>query len=144
MSNGRRPREACDDGPEARSGSPRQPAPCSPPPGRAVENEFAAQLDAAVIRFEREHRFAPPRKFRFDFVLLPLCLKLAVEIDGQVHRIEGQWRSDREKGNLALAAGWRVFHFARDQVRSGEAVRTIRAALQQPAMIGCTSLLLTR
>lgn len=99
--------------------------------GKKWENELAAQMDRLVICYQREYRFLTGRKFRFDFVMLPLCLRLAVEIDGQVHRIKGRFHSDREKGNLALAAGWRVLHVGSDQVASGEALELLRAALLQ-------------
>ena len=107
--------------------------------GRRWEEDFAAQCDRLVIRYEREYRFLPDRKFRFDFAMLPLCLKLAVEIDGGVHRIEGRFRSDREKGNLALAAGWRVLHVGSDQVASGAALELLRAALLQKFQSAATA-----
>jgi hypothetical protein len=103
------------------------------PAGRPSEDAFAALLDAAVIPYEREYRFAPPRKFRFDFVMLPLVLKLAVEIDGVVHRIDSRWRADREKSNLALANGWRVIRIGSDQVSCSECLELVlRALLQAP------------
>jgi very-short-patch-repair endonuclease len=60
-----------------------------------------------------EHRFAPPRKWRFDRAWLDQ--RVAVELDG------GQWMpgggrhnrdSDREKLNEAAARGWRVLRFS--------------------------------
>jgi len=113
-----------------RSGA-KQERPSYPHWGRKAELEFAAALDALVIPYQREFEFLPDRKFRFDFVLLPLVLKLAVEIDGAVHRIESRFHADREKGNLALAAGWRVVHIGVGQVRTGEAAVLIRGALLQ-------------
>lgn len=61
----------------------------------------------------REHRFAPPRRWRFDFAWPEY--KVAVEIDG------GQWKtgggrhnrdSDREKMNAAAALWWCVLRFS--------------------------------
>jgi very-short-patch-repair endonuclease len=102
--------------------------------GKEHENELAAMFDALVMPYQREYHFLPPRRFRFDFAMLPLCLRLAVEIDGGVHRIDSRWRSDREKFNLALAAGWRVLHVGLDQIRTGEAVELVLGALQAPAI----------
>jgi very-short-patch-repair endonuclease len=81
----------------------------------------------------REHRFAPPRKWRFD-----LCWpdrKLAVEVEG------GQWvrgrharpagmRADCEKYNTALLDGWRVFRFVSDQVTDGTALAVLERVLK--------------
>ncbi len=62
---------------------------------------------------EREYRFHPTRRWRFDWSW-PKS-KLAVEIDG------GQWvgrggrhnsDKDREKLNAAAALGWRVLRFS--------------------------------
>lgn len=64
-----------------------------------------------------EHRFAPPRRWRFDWAFM--AAKLAVEIDG------GQWLpnggrhmrdADRDKLNHAAALGWRVMHFSPQQL----------------------------
>ena len=94
--------------------------------GKRWENEFAWQLDQARIAYLREVQFLMARKFRFDFVIEP---KIAVEIDGAVHRIKGRFNGDREKGNLAVLHGWRVLHFSPAQVRSGDALALTRLVL---------------
>jgi hypothetical protein len=64
-----------------------------------------------------EYHFCHGRKFRFDFAF---GAKVAVEIDGNAWKVKGGGRhsqdSDREKMNLAAAAGWRVFRFSPGQV----------------------------
>ena len=102
--------------------------------GKNHEDALAALLDARCIPYVREYRFHPTRKFRFDFALLPLCMRLALELDGGVHVIRRQWSSDREKSNLALAAGWRVLHIGVDQMRSDATAELIRGALLQNGM----------
>jgi len=79
---------------------------------------------------EREYRFDPVRKWRFD-----LCWparKLAVECDG------GQWKpgggrhgtgKDFEKMNAAQLAGWRVLHFTGTQIRQGYAIGVLEKEL---------------
>jgi Uncharacterized protein conserved in bacteria len=66
---------------------------------------------------EREWRFHPTRRWRFDFAWP--AQRVAVEIDG------GQWASgggrhatdaDREKLNAAAAHGWRVLRFSREML----------------------------
>jgi len=68
---------------------------------------------------EREYRFAPPRRFRFDFAW-PCNGKLALEVDG------GRWLpgggrhasdNDYEKLNIAAMRGWRVLRVTSDMVR---------------------------
>ena len=63
---------------------------------------------------QREYRFAPPRRFRFDFAWPEH--RVAVEVEGGTWaggrhvRPQGYGR-DCEKYNLAVALGWRVFRF---------------------------------
>lgn len=98
-----------------------------PNKGKKWEDLFAWQLDREMIPYEREYRFLADRKFRFDFALVPV--KIAVEIDGGVHRIKQRWTTDREKGNLALLTGWRVLHVDAVQVRSGGALMLLKRLL---------------
>lgn len=82
---------------------------------------------------EAEFRFAPPRRWRFDWAWPDR--KLAVEQDGGVH-IRGRhtrgtgFVKDMEKLNRAASLGWVVLRFTPDQVRSGVALNDIRAVLE--------------
>lgn len=80
-----------------------------------------------------EYRFAPPRRWRFDFCFPEQ--RVFVEFDG------GQWvahggrhnrDSDREKLNIAAAMGWRGLRFSNQQWADSPAacIDLIRAALQ--------------
>jgi len=89
-----------------------------------TEREFAEQLGDVGLGFEREHRFAKARKWRFDFALPEL--KIAVEIDGGVHRIAERFASDREKLNAATLQGWRVLRFSPTDVARGVAIALTR------------------
>mgnify|MGYP001577975726 FL=1 len=93
--------------------------------------ELAMDLTAAGIPFEREYRFAGPRKLRADFYVRP---DLLIEVEG------GSWsggrhvsgvgyRNDCEKYNAAVLLGWRVLRFTADMVRDG-CLETIEDALQ--------------
>lgn len=73
-----------------------------------------------------EYRFAPPRRWRFDFAWTGEDVKLAVEVDG------GGWnngrhsrglgmRNDCEKFAEAMIRGWRVLRVMPEHVRSGQA-----------------------
>jgi len=68
---------------------------------------------------EAEYRFAPPRRFRFDFA--HPASRVAIELDGGTfcggRHVRGQgYRKDAEKGNAAAAAGWRVWHITADML----------------------------
>ena len=107
------------------SGKPRKGGPFK---GRKAEDDFAVQLFREGIRFEREFRFLADRKFRFDF-MIDKRRKIAVEVDGVVHRIKGRFDSDREKHTLALLTGWRVLRVSPSQVRTGAALELLLALL---------------
>ena len=96
-----------------------------------LELLLAAQLETAGVgHFEREWRFHPTRRWRFDFSFPHLRPPLAIEVEG------GQWvrgRHSRGKGfendcckyNAATILGWRVLRFTGDMVRDGRAIDTI-------------------
>ena len=104
----------------------------------APEDLLAFQLRAVGIPFTREFPFAPPRKWRADFVI---AHKLLVEIDGGAfsggrHTTGDGFRRDIEKSNAAVMAGWRVLHFLPEQVVDGSALSTIERALGVVAEAG--------
>ena len=84
----------------------------------ALEDQFALWLNTSegdgIPAPELEYRFAPPRRWRFDFAWP--AHKVAVEIEGIVYR-EGGGRHQRgagfvadcEKYEAALLNGWRVY-----------------------------------
>ena len=96
------------------------------------EIELAWQLKAAGLEFEREVTLIPDRRFRFDF--WNAAAKLAVEIDGgtwvQGRHVRGTGvESDCEKQSLAAGMGIRIVRCTPKQVRAGEALEWITAAL---------------
>lgn len=69
----------------------------------------------------REYRFAPPRRFRFDFAD-PVTL-IAVEIEGGNwtggrHTRGSGFEMDCKKYNLAALRGWKVFRFTSGMLRA--------------------------
>jgi very-short-patch-repair endonuclease len=105
-------------------------------PLSAGEEALAFQLRAVGLPLpEREYRFDPVRRWRFDFAWPGHML--AVEIDGVTRgrgvgahqRCDGLER-DYEKGNSAQLAGWTVLHFTPRQVRAGVAIAVIKEALR--------------
>lgn len=80
-----------------------------------------------------EYQFQPTRKWRFDFAFPDR--KVAVECEGGTwnggrHTRGSGFAADCEKYNAAAAAGWFVFRFDGNAVKSGEAVRFMLAVLQ--------------
>ena len=96
------------------------------------EELLAGQLrQAGITGWEREYRFdTTGRRWRFDFAFPEI--KLAVEIEGLTadltrggHSTHAALRRDMEKGNAAVAQGWRVLRFEQATVDSGQALGMI-------------------
>lgn len=100
----------------------------------AAEVALVAHLRACQIRgWEREYRFAPPRRFRFDFAWPQQ--RVACEVDGAIwthgrHTRGAGVERDNAKYALAAAAGWRVIRVSPGQIRQGLALQWIEAALR--------------
>ena len=102
--------------------------------GSKLENHFLGEIIAEGLPDpEREHRFSPPRRWRFDFAWP--ALKIAAELEGGTfteksrHTTGIGFRRDCEKYNSATLQGWRVFRFDCTMVNDGEAIKTIRTAV---------------
>jgi very-short-patch-repair endonuclease len=89
-------------------------------------------LYAEGYEYVTEHRFAPPRKWRFDIAILDS--RLAIEIDGGTwvggrHTSGAGYEKDCEKLNAAVIEGWRVLRFTSGMVRDGRAMNAINKAM---------------
>lgn len=87
----------------------------------------AARLPAPVV----EHRFAPPRRWRFD--LAWPATRVALEIEGATwvagrHSRGSGFESDCEKYNEAAIAGWTVLRVTADMVVDGRALAFLERA----------------
>ena len=83
---------------------------------------------------QREYRFAPPRRWRLDFVWP--ARKLAVEVEGGTytggrHTRGLGFQKDVEKYNAAALAGWRVLRVTARDIKRGVALNLIERALCQ-------------
>ena len=88
-------------------------------------SDLEAAFDTMWLQLEgpplaAEHRFAPPRKWRFDRA--HLGAHVAIEIDGGTHNggrhVTGAGFSrDCEKLNAAASRGWLVFRLTGDMLR---------------------------
>lgn len=88
--------------------------------------------------YEREYRFAPPRRWRFDFAW-PLE-RVAVEIEGGIwtggrHVSVKGFVSDCDKYNAAVLDGWAVLRFSSPHIHYQivEAVETLKKLLHRRA-----------
>lgn len=105
-------------------------------PARAVRPDEDFRLHCKARRMpvpEAEYRFAPPRRWRFDYCWPDRLL--AVEVDG------GGWnngrhsrglgmRNDCEKFAEALMRGWRVLRVMPEHVKSGQAAEWAQKILE--------------
>ena len=99
-----------------------------------LEEKLLFQIRAVNLpEPEREHRFAPPRRWRFD--LCWKAVKLAVEVEGGVwtggRHVRGKGAiGDMDKYNTATLNGWKVLRFSAEHIKSGRAIATIESALK--------------
>ena len=107
-----------------------------------LEEELAAQLRyAGLPEPEREFRFAPPRRWRFDFVFRAVMIgpgmnigDLAIEVEGGTRsggrHVTGQgFEDDLRKYAEGALLGWTLLRVSGEMVRNGEALRLIQRAL---------------
>lgn len=99
---------------------------------------LAMHLKAARIRFEREVRFHPTRRWRFDFIFPG---RVACEVNGGVfirgrHNTGTGHTRDCEKLSHAAILGWRVLVVTPAQIKSGEALQWIEQALFSREQLG--------
>jgi len=94
-----------------------------------LEDTLYRQMGAAGLPLpEREYRFAPPRRWRFDFAWSDR--KLAVEVEGGIwvrgrHNRGAGFARDCEKYNTAALLGWWVLRFTPGMIRNGAAIESI-------------------
>jgi very-short-patch-repair endonuclease len=91
-----------------------------------LEETLAWQMKVSKFPVpEREHRFAPPRRWRFDFAWP--ALMVAVEAEGGTwaggrHTTGTGFRADCQKYNAAVELGWRVLRFTGTEIEDGSAL----------------------
>jgi very-short-patch-repair endonuclease len=91
-----------------------------PKPLNEAEETFDLHCKTQNLCPKREFEFCPGRKWRFDFAWPKI--RLAVEIEGGVHRIKDRYQRDVEKYNTATLMEWRILRFTPQMVKSGRAL----------------------
>ena len=83
---------------------------------------------------EREYRFHPKRRWRFDFAWPDYMVAVEVEgitqQGGRHQRIDG-FKKDLEKYEAALLGGWIVYRCDYEMIKKGRAVQTILKLLDR-------------
>ena len=98
-----------------------------------LEAQFVFQIRAYGLSIpEREHRFHPTRRWRFDFAYPDKML--AIEIHGGVfsggrHTRGAGFTKDCEKYTEAAILGWRILHFTGEHVTTGYGVGRLEEAI---------------
>lgn len=98
-----------------------------------AEETLAFQVRAAGLPEPvREYRFAPPRRWRFDFAWADA--KVAAEVEGGRwvggrHNSPTGFADDCEKYAEAVVRGWAVLRVTPEMVHSGAALRLIERVL---------------
>lgn len=94
---------------------------------KSAGEELLALLvkDASIPAPEREYKFHPKRRWRFDFAWPDY--RIAAEIEGGVwsggrHTRGSGFSKDCEKYNNAVLLGWRVLRFPTGAVHDGTAI----------------------
>ncbi len=101
-----------------------------------IETMFEWMLRASKIEgWEREYRFHPKRRWRFDFAWPNHIFKFALEIEGGTwnkgRHVRGKgFEDDCEKYNEALLLGWRVIRVTTKQVEVGKALEWVERLLK--------------
>jgi hypothetical protein len=101
-----------------------------------LEDTLAWQLKlVGVPEPEREHVFAKPRRWRFDFAWP--ARKVALEVEGGTwvngaHNRGAHFESDCAKYNSAALAGWLVLRVTGAMVADGRALAFVERALARP------------
>lgn len=85
---------------------------------------------------EREYPFAKDlgRDWRFDFAWP--SRRLALEVEGAVHRIKSRFSGDLEKYLVAQVLGWKVVRVSPKMIASALAVDVVRGILAAPSQPG--------
>lgn len=107
-------------------------------------NELAGHLKLLGHELQREVRFHPSRRWRFD--LADERLRIGVECDGAIFNAENGKASgahargaamlrDMEKRNAAAELGWVVLVYGPPLIRSGEAALQVARVIEQRRLL---------
>jgi len=100
-----------------------------PRDGSRLEIAMRRQMEEAGIETpDQQYLPIKGRKIRLDFAWPDR--KIALEVDGAVHRIKKSFKGSFERNVMLLMAGWKVLHVGGDDVRNGRAIEWIKEVLR--------------
>lgn len=97
-----------------------------------LEDTLAFQFRAIGLCPEREFRFHPKRRWRFDFAFPDQ--KIAVEVEGGLY-VNGRhtrgdgYEKDLKKYSEAMYLGWTVYRCSNELIKSGRALQVVEKLL---------------
>jgi len=97
-----------------------------------LEKKVELILKSLRVKYEREYRFHPDRKWRFDFALHG---HVAIEVEGGLwirgrHNRGAGMIADIEKYNTATLMSWRVYRIHAGMLKNGKAFELIKNIAQ--------------
>lgn len=99
-----------------------------------LEETAARQIRALSLpEPEREYRFMPPRRFKFDFAWPAVMVALEVEggvYSGGRHTTGSGFTQDCEKYTEAALRGWKVIRVTSHHINNGRMAGWLERALQ--------------
>lgn len=98
-----------------------------------LEDKLLMQIQNSKLPLpEREYKFHPTRRWRFDFAYLDAMI--AIEVEGGVwnqgrHTRPSGFEGDCEKYNEAAICGWSIIRVTGKMINSGMAIDQISRAI---------------
>jgi len=106
---------------------------CAIIPEKMTKGELAlaVQFRNAGIEYDYDHKFAPDRRWKFDFLLAG---GVVLEVEGAVwakgrHTRGSGFVKDLEKYNTATMMGFRLFRVTTEDAENGSALKLAKEAL---------------
>lgn len=97
-----------------------------------LELQFRLELPPE-LQPQREFKFNPSRKWRFDFAWFEQWFAVEVEgitYDGGRHQRVAGFENDLEKYESAMLHGWTVYRVSKKQINNLQALETIKTMLE--------------
>jgi very-short-patch-repair endonuclease len=103
----------------------------------AFEVFVEALASEGIVGPHTEYRFAPPRRWRFDYAWP--TQRIALEVEGGAwtrgrHTRGKGFIADMEKYNVATVMGWRLLRVTPDQLLTETTIERLRTLFSTPPM----------
>jgi very-short-patch-repair endonuclease len=104
-----------------------------------LEDALACQLDIAGLKYRRQHRFHPKRRWLLDFAFPRK--KVSIEVEGGIwtggrHTRGDGFEKDCEKQNTAVCMGWKYLRVTDRHIREGTALKWVLELVRKQRKVG--------